>query len=198
MTEPFEPYHGIRFWQEFGPSALAMRIRTESMLNIGPSMSPQNAFLFLQGLETLNLRMKQHVENAAILASWLSEQEAVSWVNHPDLTSNPTREIAKELFPNGAGSMLCFGVHGGYEAGAAFIEGVNISSNLANVGDARTLVLHPASTTHSRLGEAEMKAGGIGPDMIRVSVGIETIRDIQADFKLGLRAASKVAAKAGN
>jgi len=198
MTEPFEPYHGIRFWEEFGPSALSMRIRTESMLNIGPSMSPQNAFLFLQGLETLSLRMKQHVSNAIALAKWLSEHEAVSWVNHPNLEVDATHNIAGELFPKGAGSMLCFGVKGGYEAGATFIESVKLASNLANVGDARTLVLHPASTTHSRLGPEEMKAGGLGPDMIRVSVGLETLKDIQADFAMGLKAAAKVAAKAGS
>ncbi len=197
MTEPFEPYHGIRFWEEFGPSALAMRIRTESMLNIGPSMSPQNAFLFLQGLETLSLRMKQHVANATALANWLSDHDAVAWVNHPDLEGSSTKEIASRLLPDGAGSMLCFGVKGGFEAGAAFIEAVNICSNLANVGDARTLVLHPASTTHSRLDEEAMKAGQISPDMIRVSVGLETFKDIQSDFASALKSASKVAAKAG-
>ncbi len=197
MTEPFEPYNGIRFWEEFGPSALSMRIRAESMLNVGPSMSPQNAFLFLQGLETLSLRMKGHVANATALANWLSDHDAVSWVNHPDLDGSSTKEIARRLLPDGAGSMLCFGVKGGFEAGAAFIEAVNICSNLANVGDARTLVLHPASTTHSRLDEEAMEAGGISPDMIRVSVGLETFKDIQNDFAVALKAASKVAAKAG-
>ncbi|MEH6545879.1 MAG: O-acetylhomoserine aminocarboxypropyltransferase/cysteine synthase family protein [Sneathiella sp.] len=196
MTEPFEPYHGIRFWDEFGPSALSMRIRVETMLNIGPSMSPNSAFLFLQGLETLSLRMKQHVANAHALSQWLAEQEAVAWVNHPDLEGSPTHDLAKQLFPEGAGSMLCFGLKGGRDAGAAFIENVKISSHLANVGDARTLVLHPASTTHSRLDDDAMRAGGLSPDMIRVSVGIETFKDIKADFALGIKAAAKVAAKA--
>ncbi|USG62217.1 O-acetylhomoserine aminocarboxypropyltransferase/cysteine synthase [Sneathiella marina] len=198
MTEPFEPYHGIRFWDEFGPSALSMRIRVETMLNIGPSMSPNSAFLFLQGLETLSLRMKQHVANAQALSQWLANHEDVAWVNHPDLDGSPTYDLAKQLFPEGAGSMLCFGLKGGRDAGAKFIENVKISSHLANVGDARTLVLHPASTTHSRLDDEAMRAGGLSPDMIRVSVGIETFKDIKADFASSIKAAAKAVAKAGN
>ncbi|WP_261840807.1 O-acetylhomoserine aminocarboxypropyltransferase [Aliamphritea ceti] len=191
LTEPYEPFHGINFWEEFGPAALTMRIRAEAMRDFGAAMSPHNAFLLLQGIETLNLRMKQHVENAKQLTEWLQQQENVAWVNHPDLESNPTHNVATELFPNGAGSMLCFGVKGGRACGAAFIDALQLSSNLANVGDARTLVLHPASTTHSRLDDEAMLKAGIGPDMIRVSVGIESIRDICADFALGLKAANK-------
>ncbi|WP_458576289.1 PLP-dependent transferase [Aliamphritea spongicola] len=191
LTEPYEPFHGINFWEEFGPAALTMRIRAEAMRDFGAAMSPHNAFLLLQGIETLNLRMKQHVENARQLTEWLQQQDNVAWVNHPDLESNPTHEIASQLFPNGAGSMLCFGVKGGRACGAAFIDALQLSSNLANVGDARTLVLHPASTTHSRLDDEAMIKAGIGPDMIRVSVGIESIRDICADFSQGLKAADK-------
>lgn len=191
LTEPYEPFHGINFWEEFGPAALTMRIRAEAMRDFGAAMSPHNAFLLLQGIETLNLRMKQHVENAKQLTEWLQQQENVAWVNHPDLESNPTHNVATELFPKGAGSMLCFGVKGGRACGAAFIDALQLSSNLANVGDARTLVLHPASTTHSRLDDEAMLKAGIGPDMIRVSVGIESIRDICADFALGLKAANK-------
>ncbi|WP_271274518.1 O-acetylhomoserine aminocarboxypropyltransferase [Aliamphritea hakodatensis] len=191
LTEPYEPFHGINFWEEFGPAALTMRIRAEAMRDFGAAMSPHNAFLLLQGIETLNLRMKQHVENARQLTEWLPQQDNVAWVNHPDLESNPTKEIAAQLFPNGAGSMLCFGVKGGRACGAAFIDALQLSSNLANVGDARTLVLHPASTTHSRLDDEAMIKAGIGPDMIRVSVGIESIRDICADFAQGLKAADK-------
>jgi O-acetylhomoserine (thiol)-lyase len=168
-----------------------MKIRAESMRDFGPAMSPHSAFLLLQGIETLALRMNQHVKNAIKLSKWLLEQSPVMWVNHPDLPENPTYEIAKKLFPNGAGSMLCFGVKGGREGGAAFINGVKLSSNLANVGDARTLVLHPATTTHSRLDDEAMKASGTSPDLIRVSVGIESIEDIINDFKAGLKAVDK-------
>lgn len=191
LTKPYEPFHGINFWEEFGPSALSMKIRAESMRDFGPAMSPHSAFLLLQGIETLALRMNQHVKNAIKLSKWLLEQSPVMWVNHPDLPENPTYEIAKKLFPNGAGSMLCFGVKGGREGGAAFINGVKLSSNLANVGDARTLVLHPATTTHSRLDDEAMKASGTSPDLIRVSVGIESIEDIINDFKAGLKAVDK-------
>ena len=191
LRTPYEPFHGINFWEEFGPSALSMKIRAESMRDFGPAMSPHSAFLILQGIETLTLRMNQHVKNAVKLAKWLLEQSAVMWVNHPDLPENPTYEIAQKLFPNGAGSMLCFGVKGGREGGAAFINALKLSSNLANVGDSRTLVLHPASTTQSRLDEEAMKATGSSVDLIRVSVGIESVSDIISDFKSGLKAVEK-------
>ena len=193
LTEPYEPFHGIKFWEEFGPNALAMKIRAESMRDIGACMSPNNAFLLLQGIETLNMRMKQHIANTKDMVQWLQSQEQVTWVNHPDLPSNPSNAIARELFPNGAGSMLCFGVVGGRAGGGAFIDSLKLASNLANVGDSRTLVLHPGSTTHSRLTHDAMVAAGISEDLIRVSVGIEGIKDIQADFANGLRAAQHVA-----
>ena len=189
LTEPYEPFHGIRFWDEFGPTALAMKIRAESMRDLGACLSPHNAFLILQGLETLPLRMAQHVKNASELAQWLTQQKGVEWVNHPDLPEHASHELAKSLMPDGAGSILTFGVVGGRAGGAAFIDALQIVSNLANVGDSRSLVLHPGSTTHSRLSEEAMSAAGISPDMIRVSVGLEHIEDIQADFKLGLKAA---------
>ena len=191
ITEPYEPFHGISFWEEFGPSAFVMRVRSESMRDLGASMSPHTAFLLLQGIETLNLRMKQHIKNTTQLIEWLQNQELIAWVNHPSLTSNPTAAIASELFPKGAGSMLCFGVKGGRQGGKVFMDALKLSSNLANLGDARTLVLHPASTTHSRLDEESMKKAGITPDMIRVSVGIESIKDIVKDFKLGLKAVER-------
>ena len=193
LTEPYEPFHGIKFWEEFGPNALAMKIRAESMRDIDACMSPNNAFLLLQGIETLNMRMKQHIANTKDMVQWLQSQEQVTWVNHPDLPSNPSNVIARELFPNGAGSMLCFGVVGGRAGGGAFIDSLKLASNLANVGDSRTLVLHPGSTTHSRLTHDAMVAAGISEDLIRVSVGIEGIKDIQADFANGLRAAQRVA-----
>jgi O-acetylhomoserine (thiol)-lyase len=136
--------------------------------------------------------MKQHVANAHELMNWLLDQENVSWVNHPDLETNTTNDVAKRLFPKGAGSMVCFGIQGGRAAGAAFIDALQLGSNLANVGDSRTLVLHPGSTTHSRLSPEQMVAAGISEDMIRVSVGIESIKDIKADFANGLRAAKRV------
>ncbi len=192
LTEPYEPFHGIRFWEEFGPNALVMKIRAESMRDLGACLSPNNAFLILQGLETLGMRMRQHIANTSALVKWLQQQEEVLWVNHPDLEENPSNAVAKELFPDGAGSILCFGVVGGREGGAAFIDALQLASNLANVGDSRTLVLHPGSTTHSRLTAAAMVAAGISEDMIRVSVGIENIKDIQNDFALGLKAAKKL------
>lgn len=195
LTEPYEPFHGIKFWEEFGPNALAMKIRAESMRDLGACMSPNNAFLLLQGIETLNMRMKQHIANAQSMVEWLQVQDSVTWVNHPDLDSNPSNTVAKALFPNGAGSMLCFGVVGGRAGGAAFINALQLASNLANVGDSRTLVLHPGSTTHSRLSPEAMLAAGISEDLIRVSVGIENIKDIQSDFSKALRAAQKVADK---
>ena len=193
LTEPYEPFHGIKFWEEFGPNALAMKIRAESMRDVGACMSANTAFLLLQGIETLNMRMKQHIANAKEMVAWLQAKEQVTWVNHPDLTSNPSNAVARELFPNGAGSMLCFGVVGGRVGGGAFINALQLASNLANVGDSRTLVLHPGSTTHSRLSPDAMLAAGISEDLIRVSVGIEGIKDIQADFSRGLKAAQSAA-----
>ena len=193
LTEPYAPFHGIKFWEEFGPSALAMKIRAESMRDLGATMSPHNAFLILQGIETLNLRMKQHVINAHAMVEWLQAQDEVTWVNHPEMTSSPSHDLAPVLFPDGAGSMLCFGVVGGRAGGAAFINALQLASNLANVGDSRTLVLHPGSTTHSRLTPQDMVAAGISEDMIRVSVGIEDIKDIKADFARGFKAASRIA-----
>lgn len=193
LTEPYEPFHGIKFWEEFGPNAFAMKVRSESMRDVGACLSPNNAFLILQGIETLGLRMQQHIDNTQALVEFLQNHEAVVWVNHPSLEGNPSHTIARQLFPAGAGSILCFGVAGGRKGGAAFIEALDIASNLANVGDSRTLVLHPGSTTHSRLSAQAMEAAGITDDMIRVSVGIENSSDIQHDFQQGLKAANKVA-----
>ena len=193
MTEPYAPFHGMKFWEEFGPTAFVMKIRSEAMRDLGAALSPHNAFLILQGVETLELRMKQHVSNATALRDWLLEQEGVTWVRHPEMEAEP--HVA-EMFPKGAGSMLCFGVTGGREGGAAFINAVSLASHLANVGDSRTLVLHPGSTTHSRLTKEAMEASGISEDLIRVSVGLEDIKDIKADFAKGLKAAQKTAARA--
>ncbi len=190
MTEPYAPFHGMKFWEEFGPTAFVMKIRSEAMRDLGAALSPHNAFLILQGVETLELRMKQHVANTAALRDWLLEQGAVTWVRHPEMDAPP--HVA-DMFPKGAGAMLCFGVAGGRAGGAAFINSVNLATHLANVGDSRTLVLHPGSTTHSRLTKEAMEAAGISEDLIRVSVGLEDIKDITSDFAKGLRAAAKAA-----
>ncbi len=186
MTEPYGPFHGMRFWEEFGPTAFVMKIRSEAMRDLGAALSPHNAFLILQGVETLDLRMQKHVANTAALRDWLSDQEGVTWVRHPELNADPHVE---QMFPKGAGAMLCFGVTGGRKGGAAFINTVSLASHLANVGDSRTLVLHPGSTTHSRLTATAMEAAGISEDLIRVSVGLEDIKDIKVDFAKGLKAA---------
>ena len=191
LAEPYEPFHGINFWEEFGPSALSMRIRAESMRDFGATLSPHNAFLLLQGLESLSLRMRQHIDNTHALLDWLSQHEMVAWVNHPSV-HDKHKELIESLFPHGAGSILSFGIKGGREAGAAFMDALQLSTNLANVGDSRTLVLHPGSTTHSRLDEQALKDAGISADLIRVSVGIEAIADIKADFALGLKAAERL------
>ena len=188
MTEPYAPFHGMKFWEEFGPTAFVMKIRSEAMRDLGAALSPHNAFLILQGVETLNLRMKQHVANTVALRDWLQDQEAVTWVRHPEMSGD---SHVAEMFPQGAGAMLCFGVTGGRKGGAAFINAVSLATHLANVGDSRTLVLHPGSTTHSRLTPEALEAAGITEDLIRVSVGLEDIKDIQADFAKGLKAATR-------
>ena len=193
ITEPYAPFSGLNIWEEFGPSAFATRIRAEAMRDIGPSMSPMNAFLLLQGIETLPLRMEKHLSNTKEILEYLSTHEQVSWVNHPDLPSHPSHKLAKKYLPKGAGSIISFGVKGGREAGKTFIENVQLASHLANVGDAKTLIIHPATTTHSRIDAEALVAAGITEDMIRLSIGLENIGDINADFDNGFRAAKKFA-----
>ncbi len=178
---------GISFWEEFGPSAITSKIRAEGMYNFGPSLSPMNAFHILQGIETLPLRMKKHMENTHEMLEFLSNHEAVSWVRHPDLSSHPDHKIAKQILPKGSGSVIVFGVKGGRIAGKKFIESVQLSSHLANVGDAKTLLIHPGSTTHSHLSSEAMKSAGLTEDLIRLSVGLEDIDDIKKDFEKGFK-----------
>ena len=192
ISEPYAPFSGMNIWEEFGPSAFAMRIRMEAMRDFGPSMSPFNAFLLLQGIETLSLRMDRHLSNTKVLLAYLSNHERVAWVNHPDLPKHPSYQLAKKYLPKGAGSIISFGVKGGREAGKAFIENVQLASHLANVGDAKTLVIHPATTTHSRIDADALVAAGITEDMVRLSVGLEDINDLKADFENGFRAAKKI------
>lgn len=192
ITEPYAPFSGINFWEEFGPSAFATRIRAEAMRDIGPMMAPMNAFLLLQGIETLSLRMDRHLSNTAAMLEFLQGHEQVSWVSHPSLPQHSSHELAKKYLPRGAGSIVSFGVKGGRDAGKAFIENTELASHLANVGDAKTLVIHPATTTHSRIDAEALLAAGISDDMVRLSVGLEDVKDIKADFELGLRAAKRI------
>ncbi|MBD2580070.1 O-acetylhomoserine aminocarboxypropyltransferase/cysteine synthase [Oscillatoria sp. FACHB-1406] len=192
FTEPSPGYHGLVFSDVFGTGgpfgniAFIIRARVEGLRDIGPAMSPFNAFLLLQGLETLSLRVQRHVDNALELAQWLQQQPQVEWVSYPGLPEHPYHERGKKYLKHGFGGVLNFGVKGGLEAGKAFIDRVKLSSHLANVGDAKTLVIHPASTTHQQLSEAEQLSAGVRPDLIRVSVGIEHIDDIKADFEQAL------------
>ncbi|MDZ8227701.1 O-acetylhomoserine aminocarboxypropyltransferase/cysteine synthase [Nostoc sp. ChiVER01] len=189
FTEPAPGYHGLNFQEVFGPSgtfgniAFIIRARVEGLRDFGPSLSPFNAFLLLQGLETLSLRVDRHVSNALELARWLEQQEQVLWVNYPGLPNHPYHERAKKYLRHGFGGVLNFGIKGGLEAGKAFINHVKLASNLANVGDAKTLVIHPASTTHQQLSDDEQLSAGVTPDLVRVSVGIEHIDDIKEDFE---------------
>ena len=190
FTEPSPSYHGLKFWEVFGADgpfgniAFIIRARVEQLRDIGAAPSPFNTFLLLQGLETLSLRVDRHNENAAKLANWLNEHPQVDWVWYPGLSSHPDHERAKKyLRKDHFGSMLAFGIKGGLEAGKAFINNTELSSHLANVGDAKTLIIHPASTTHEQLSDEDQLRSGVSKDMIRVSVGIEHIDDIIEDFE---------------
>ncbi len=194
LTEPYAAYHGIVFAEEYGPAGFITRARAEGLRDFGAVLSPSSAFYLLQGIETLPLRMEKHVANARIVADFLAGHEAVEWVNYPGLESHPDHKIAQKYLPKGQGSMLAFGVKGGRAAGAKFIESVELFSHLANVGDAKSLVLHPASTTHQQMTKEQLAAAGIGDDLIRVSVGLEDPSDLLADLKQALRRAYKVAA----
>jgi O-acetylhomoserine (thiol)-lyase len=189
FTEPSPGYHGLRFWDAFGPAspfgniAFAIRARVEGLRDLGPCLAPFNAFLLLQGLETLSLRVQRHADNALAIARWLASHPAVEWVSYPGLADHPSHANARRYLANGFGCVLAFGIRGGDEAGRRFIDSVRLASHLANVGDAKTLVIHPASTTHQQLAPDERAAAGVRPGMVRVSVGIEHVDDIQADFE---------------
>ncbi|MDG1530431.1 MAG: O-acetylhomoserine aminocarboxypropyltransferase [Paracoccaceae bacterium] len=193
LTTSHFGYQGVNLWEEYGPGAFAARVRTEGMMNVGPCLAPMNAFLIMQGIETLGLRMEKHMSNTAKMLAFLSEHEQVAWVKHPSLPDHPDNKVAVELMPKGQGSIIAVGIKGGREAGRAFIENVQLASHLANVGDAKTLVIHPGSTTHSHLTPEAMQAAGLTEDLVRVSVGLEDIDDLIADFKAALRIAGKVA-----
>ncbi len=187
FTGPDPSYHGLNFYQTFGKACYITMCRTNWLRDLGGCLSPLNAFQFLQGLETLHLRAPRHSENALALAQYLEKHPKVAWVNYPGLASHPNHNLAKKYLPNGMGAILGFGIKGGREAGQKFIESVKLATHLANICDARTLVIHPATTTHSQLNDAELAAAGVTPDYIRVSVGLEDLADIIADFEQALR-----------
>ncbi|HEX7754703.1 MAG TPA: PLP-dependent transferase, partial [Niabella sp.] len=199
FSEPSEGYHGLNFWQVFGEGnplglpniAFAIRARVEGLRDFGPAQSPFNSFLLLQGLETLSLRVQRTVENTLALAQWLEQHEQVDFVWYPGLESSPYHELAKKYLPKGAGGVLQFGIKGGLENGRTFINSLQLVSHLANVGDAKTLAIHPASTTHEQLSEAERANAGVLDNLIRISLGIEHIDDIKADFEQAFAAVFK-------
>ncbi len=191
LTEPYAGYHGISFADEFGPGAFITRARAEGLRDFGAAMSPANAFQLLQGVETLPLRMQRHTSNTEKVVEMLVASDAVEWVKYPTAPDHPDRELAARLYPRGTGAILSFGIVGGREAGREFIESVKLASHLANVGDAKTLVLHPASTTHQQMSAADLEAAGVGEELIRVSVGIEDVRDIIDDLSAALKASQR-------
>ncbi len=191
LTEPYAGYHGIVFDEQFGTAAFIMRARTEGLRDFGACLSPTNAFQLLQGVETLGIRMERHVANTSAVLAALTANKAVDWVLHPSLENHPDHALAKTLLPRGAGSIISFGIKGGRPAGRKFIEALKLTSHLANVGDAKTLVIHPASTTHQQMDAEQLKAAGIGEELIRLSVGIEAAQDIIDDLAQALRFSQK-------
>jgi O-acetylhomoserine (thiol)-lyase len=191
MVEPSEGYHGVKFYETFGDFGFTMKARVETLRTLGPALSPFNGFLLLQGLETLPLRMDRHCENALAVAKFLHEHPLVDWVRYPSLPSDEYYDLAKKYVPRGASAIMSFGVKGGQAAGVKFIENVQFLSHLANVGDAKTLVIHPASTTHRQMSEEQQISAGITADMVRISVGLETLDDILWDLDQALASASR-------
>jgi O-acetylhomoserine (thiol)-lyase len=182
MTEPSAGYHGVRFFETFGDFGFTMKARMEILRVYGPAISPFNAWLLLQGLETLPVRMDRHCANAMGVAQFLRDHPKVAWVSYPGLPDNPYHALGKRYLPKGAGSLLAFGIRGGYEAAVTFIERLTFVSHLANIGDAKSLVIHPASTTHRQLSEEDQRKAGVPPDMVRLSIGLETLDDILWDI----------------
>jgi O-acetylhomoserine (thiol)-lyase len=187
FTEPDPSYHGVSYTEAFGPLAFILKARVQGLRDTGACLSPFNAFLFLQGVETLHLRMQRHSENALEVARFLEGHPQVEWVNYPGLESSKYYALAQKYLPDGAGALITFGIRGGFEAGKSFINSLKLFSLLANIGDAKSLVIHPASTTHQQLSEEEQRATGTTPELVRLSVGIEDVRDIIADLDQALR-----------
>ena len=186
FTEPSAGYHGMKFWDTFGAISFIIKARVEGLRDIGPCVSPFNSFLFLQGIETLGMRMDRHLSNALAVAQFLEKHANVSWVKYGSLPSSPYYKLTEKYAPKGAGAVFSFGIKGGFEAGKAFINKLKIFSHLANVGDSRSLVIHPASTTHQQLAEVEQQAAGVTPDLVRLSIGLEDVEDLLWDLNQAL------------
>jgi O-acetylhomoserine (thiol)-lyase len=190
FTEPDPSYHGLSYVNAFGPLAFILKARVQGLRDTGAALSPFNAFLLLQGIETLHLRLERHSQNALAVARHLEQHPGVEWVNYPGLESSPYYKRAQKYLPNGRGAIVTFGVKGGYDAGKKLIDSLELFSLLANIGDAKSLVIHPASTTHQQLSTEEQAATGVTPELVRLSVGIEDIRDILADLDQAIEAAN--------
>ena len=189
FTEPDPSYHGLQYWPALGPGAYGIKLRVQLLRDMGPAISPLSSFLLLQGVETLSLRMERACENAQAIAEWLEQRDEVAVVHYAGLPSSPWYEAAKRYLPRGAGAVLSFELHGGMEAGKRFVDGVELFSHLANIGDVRSLIIHPASTTHSQLTEEQLAETGTTPGLVRLSIGIENVEDLKADLEAGFRAA---------
>lgn len=198
MVEPSAGFHGLKFWQTFGPITFAIRVRVDVLRDMGACLNAFAAFQLIQGIETLSLRAERHGQNTLALAKWLEQQENVSWVSYPGLESHPSHETAKKYLKRGFGGVLSFGVKGGSGAGSQVVDGFKLISNLANVGDSKTLAIHPWSTTHEQLSDEEKIASGVTEDLIRISVGTEHIDDIIGDFAQSFAAAKDVKTDSGN
>jgi O-acetylhomoserine (thiol)-lyase len=192
LSEPYVGFHGLNFAEEFGPAAFILRARREGLRDFGACLSPHSAFLILQGMETLSLRMRRHIDNTHAVIDYLSESPFVEKIFHPYLPDHPQHDLAATLFPDGAGAVLSFNIKGGRDAGRKVIGDMRLFSHLANIGDAKSLVLHPASTTHSRMSEEDLIKAGISPGLIRLSIGLEDIDDIKADLDTGFRAVKRL------
>jgi len=189
FSEPDASYHGLRYWPALGPGAFAVKLRVQLLRDLGPALAPHSAFLLLQGVETLSLRLERHTANAQAIAEWLERRDEVETVHYAGLESSPWYEAAQRYLPRGAGAIVSFELRGGVEAGKRFVDGVELFSHLANIGDVRSLIIHPASTTHSQLTEEAAAASGTTPGLVRLSVGIENLADLKADLEAGFRAA---------
>ncbi|NEE18442.1 O-acetyl-L-homoserine sulfhydrolase, partial [Streptomyces sp. SID7499] len=187
--DPDPSYHGLRYWPDLGPSAFAVKLRVQLLRDLGPALSPHSAFLLLQGVETLSLRLERHTSNALELARWLEQRDEVETVHYAGLESNRWYEAGQRYLPRGAGAVLAFELRDGAEAGRRFVDAVGLFSHLANIGDVRSLIIHPASTTHSQLTEEQLIATGATPGLVRLSVGLENVDDLKADLEAGFRAA---------
>ena len=192
MTEPYDGYHGLDYAEEFGPAALIMRARAEGLRDFGACMSPSNAFYILLGVEDIHIRMTRHVDNTRKVVSFLNDHHGVAWVSYPELSSHQDYQLAKKLLPKGAGAIPSFGIRGGRDAGRKFIERLQIFSHLANVGDAKSLVIHPASTTHQQMSVDELKSSGVSEDLVRLSIGLEDPADLINDLDQALIASQKI------